>query len=66
MPVELHADAAQQRVLALCLENVADVGIAQVRVADDCVGIARPVGLRLYPRHLVHGALGRPIGLHVD
>ena len=66
VPMELHADAAQQRVLALCFKDVPNVGIAQVGVADDGVGVSGAVGLGLHPGDLVDGPCGRPVGLHID
>ena len=50
----------------LCLEHLAYVGIAQVGVTDDGVGVSGAVGLGLHPRHLVDGPCGRPVGLHID
>ena len=66
VPVELHAHAAHQREGGLAPQDLADVVVEEVGVADDGVGPAVGVGGGLHPGDLVDGAGLGPVGLDVD
>ena len=66
VPVELHPNAAQPRVLREPVELRAHVGREQVGMAHDAVRPAGLVGHRLHPCDLGLEALRRPVRLHVD
>jgi hypothetical protein len=66
MPVQLHADAAQERIFGKPVERRADIFGEQIGIADDGMRPAAFVGCLLHPGNLFLGAIRSPVRLHVD